>query len=67
MEWELGSLAEKLGGRLKGNGNRKIYGIASPGTPREDFLVVAWDKKVLSSIPETTPVVVPPGWGGGRP
>lgn len=67
MEWELGSLAEKLGGRLKGNGNRKIYGIASPGTPREDSLVVAWDKKALSSIPETTPVVVPPGWvGEGR-
>jgi len=67
MEWELGSLAEKLGGRLKGNGTRKIYGIDSPGAPREDYLVVAWDKKILSSIPGTTPVVVPPGWvGEGR-
>jgi UDP-3-O-[3-hydroxymyristoyl] glucosamine N-acyltransferase len=61
MEWELGTLAEKLGGQLRGNGKRKIYGIASPATPQENFLVVAWDRKVLSSVPETIPVVVPPG------
>lgn len=67
MEWELGFLAEKLGGRLKGNGKRVIRGIASPNAPREDALVVAWDRKVLSSIPETSAVVVPPGWlGEGR-
>ena len=67
MEWELGTLSEKLGGRLVGNGKRRICGVSSPGSPVEGCLVVAWDRKALDSIPAGTPVVAPFGWiGGGR-
>ena len=62
MEWELEALAEKLGGRVKGKGKRRICGVASPDFPREDFLLVAWERNVLSTVPEGIPVVVPSGW-----
>jgi UDP-3-O-[3-hydroxymyristoyl] glucosamine N-acyltransferase len=47
---------------VKGKGKRRICGVSSPDYPREDFLLVAWERNVLSTVPEGIPVVVPSGW-----
>lgn len=67
MDWELGALSKKLGGRLKGNGKLRICGVSSPDSPGDGRLVVAWDRKTLDSVPVGIPVVAPFGWiGTGR-
>ncbi len=62
MEWDLGNLAEKLGGQVKGNPLRKVSGIASPDAPSMECLVVLWDRKAMASLPGEVSVVSPPGW-----
>ncbi len=62
MDWDLEALAEKLGGHLRGDGRKKVRGIATPDSPREGFLLVAWDRKVFESISKTATVVAPLGW-----
>ena len=36
MEWDLRTIAEKVGGMLKGDGKRMVRGIASPGSAETD-------------------------------
>ena len=62
MEWDLRTIAEKVGGILKGDGKRIVRGIASPGSAENDKLVVAWERKVFSVVPEGVPVAAPKGW-----
>jgi len=62
MEWDLRTIAEKVGGMLKGDGKRMVRGIASPGSAENDKLVVAWERKVFSVVPEGVPVAAPKGW-----
>jgi UDP-3-O-[3-hydroxymyristoyl] glucosamine N-acyltransferase len=62
MGWTLETLAKRLGGKVKGNRELEISGIASPHNPRPGLLLTVWEKKILVSVPETVPLVAPFGW-----
>ncbi len=62
MDWELEALAKALGGHVKGNGRRKVRGIATPDSQQEGFLLVTWERKIMTSVSKRTPVVAPFGW-----
>jgi UDP-3-O-[3-hydroxymyristoyl] glucosamine N-acyltransferase len=62
MGWELEALAQRIGGKVRGNGKLEISGIASPQSPQPGFLLTVWDRKILPSVPGNVPIVAPYGW-----
>lgn len=50
-------LAVELGLKLAGDGEREVFGVASPEYPSPDRICVVWDRTALRKLPKTVPFI----------
>ena len=60
--WRLSQVASFLCGRLVGDPDRLILGVASPEEVTPECICVLWEKSAFRKLVKDVPVVVPLGW-----
>ncbi len=60
--FNIGCLAEKLGGRVVGDSRRSVYGVGVLEAPDVQLISVVWEKSIFQTLPVDIPVVAPEGW-----
>ena len=65
--WKLSQIASYLHGRIIGDPDKLILGVATPEKATPEYICVLWEKSAYGKLKEDVPVVVPINWlGPGR-